>query len=102
MAQWKKNEWITKEGQVLTPRQMETSHIVNILNMLARRAQKIIADRAQLHALAGHHETAKELALMALDDEQLREWCLSHHPIAIFLEAELERRAGQRYWGAEY
>lgn len=96
-------EWVTRDGEVLTPEEMETSHILNVLNMLARRAQTLIGQRAMLYSLAGDADTARNLARMALSDEALRDWCLSHYPIASALEdVLLSRTRAHIHWGAEY
>lgn len=116
-----KSHWQTKEGRLLLPEEMETSHIFNALNMLARLARKVYLQQArELHdrsldaiayagtapdgaAMAAESEAqhmaeqAHEYRDMAFDDAACRALILKNFPVTKQMERiYLERQAALR------
>lgn len=86
----RKLTWTTKDGRVLEPRNMETTHIQNCMELLERRK---FEREIQMLCLPGpngeHAQDAFESELMALADASVAEV----FPIYAEFERELARRS---------
>lgn len=110
--------WVTKQGQILHPEDMDTSHILNCLNMLLRLARKAYTeratalDRSSLSALQYAStapdgaamaaeaasdemmEQARMYRILARDPQACRTLILKNFPIAKKLEEVYMKRTG--------
>lgn len=85
--------WRTMDGRLLRPQQMDTTHLLNTLNFIARRARDVLCNEAreQIKVPFTYFEIRNTLDA-AFDNQTCRAFALNRWPIAKLLEEEFLRR----------
>lgn len=84
--------WKTQDGRRVLPRELDTTHLKNILNMVIRNHQVQVLCNAVASYAKGYTNTGEWQATHAADPRAMREHLIADRPVLLDIEAELIRR----------